>query len=142
MISTLRVPQLQGILQFFDPQRSNGRKSELITRIYNLLRDKKTQGIACQRIREVTRTNPLQSNIMHSMRNPFAPNQFQRPPPYFTRPPVVNFGNNFMPHHHQGNNVMNIGGNGPVVMPSRTGGRAERMSYTRLPFFDEIAVCF
>lgn len=128
----MRVPQLQAVLQTFDPQRSNGRKQELIQRIFNLLRDKKTQANTCQRIREITRTPSL--NPQQPMRTPF--NQYQRPPhPYYSIRPNMqqSFSNAFMPG--QVNPSANI-----VVMPSRTGGRAERMQISRLPFYDVFGV--
>uniref|UniRef100_A0A914XYP0 Uncharacterized protein n=1 Tax=Panagrolaimus superbus TaxID=310955 RepID=A0A914XYP0_9BILA len=138
LVTSMRVPQLQAVLQTFNPQLSSARKQELIQRIYNLIHDKKTSANTCQRIREVTRTpslNPQQP----SMR---AFNQFQRLPhpayyPAQMRPnqQQQSFSNAFMAGGQMHTNM-----NPPVVMPGRTGGRAERMSITRLPFYDEVGV--
>jgi E3 SUMO-protein ligase PIAS1 len=136
LVSSMRVPQLQAVLQTFDPQRSSGRKQELTQRIYNLLRDKKTQANTCQRIREITRTPAL--NPQQLMRTPF--NQYQRAPhpSYYPAQARSNlpssFSNAFMPGQ------MSAGVNVPVVMPARAGGRAEKMQITRLPFYDVAGV--
>jgi hypothetical protein len=107
---------------------------ELTQRIYNLLRDKKTQASTCQRIREITRTPAL--NPQQSMRTPF--NQFQRAPhpsyyPAQSRHNLPNsYSNAFMPGQ--------ISTSVAVVLPARAGGRAERMHITRLPFYDVATV--
>jgi hypothetical protein len=137
LVASMRVPQLQAVLQSFNPQHSNGRKQELVQRIYNLLRDKKTSANTCQRIREITRTPSLNPS-QPAMRTPF--NQFQRLPQHpayyqMRGNTQQQYANAFMPAQQQ-----QMGSNVPVVMPSRAGGRAERMQITRLPFYDVIDV--
>jgi hypothetical protein len=136
LVASMRVPQLQAVLQSFNPQHSNGRKQELVQRIYNLLRDKKTSANTCQRIREITRTPSLNPS-QQAMRTPF--NQFQRLPQHpayyqMRGNAQQQYANAFMPAQQQ------MSSNVPVVMPSRAGGRAERMQITRLPFYDVVDV--
>lgn len=136
MLNGLRVTQLQAVLQYFEPNRISGRKQELVTRIGNLLRDKKHQHLTCQRIREVTRSAAVPSSYA-PVRTPF--NQYHRGIAGYPQPlrgVAPGYSQAFMPNQLGGNMAANV----PVIMPSRAGGRAEKMSITRLPFYDVMEV--